>query len=190
MNNDQFRKLLLDQSKSGSQNGASPTTSKPSSLGSRRQGFIPMTPRNIKGGTGIDFAKQVAERNAANNPAKKIKSSGPKGAKLASGYTDRALTRLAGDDDEKELVKDEREERIKALEEQVKLGQLDQKTFEKIRDEITGGDVDATHLVKGLDRRLLERVRRGEDVMGGGSATAQGTQELSLIHISEPTRPY
>jgi len=136
-----------------------------------------MTPRNIKGSGGIDFAKQVAERNAANNRAKKIRSSGPKGAKVASGYTDRALTRLATDgDDEKEPTKDEREERIKALEEQVKLGQLDQATFEKIRDEITGGDVGATHLVKGLDRRLLERVRRGEDVMGGGTAGPEETQ--------------
>ncbi|GAB7344522.1 hypothetical protein MBLNU457_2349t1 [Dothideomycetes sp. NU457] len=179
MNNDQFRKILQDQSKSSSQNGASPAATKPSSLGSRRQGFIPMTPRNVKGGAGIDFAKQVAERTASNNPAKKIRSSGPKGAKLASGYTDRALSRLAADgDDEKETTKDEREERIKALEEQVKLGQLDQATFEKIRDEITGGDVGATHLVKGLDRRLLERVRRGEDVMGGGMAGTKQTQEV------------
>jgi hypothetical protein len=38
--------------------------------------------------------------------------------------------------------------------------------FEKLVLEITGGDVGTTHLVKGLDRKLLERVRRGEDVMG------------------------
>jgi uridine nucleosidase len=37
----------------------------------------------------------------------------------------------------------------------------------KLRDEITGGDVSATHLVKGLDYKLLERVRRGEDVLNG-----------------------
>ena len=46
----------------------------------------------------------------------------------------------------------------------VKLGQMEYSTFEKLRDEIVGGDVGNVHLVKGLDRRLLERARRGEDV--------------------------
>ena len=46
----------------------------------------------------------------------------------------------------------------------VKLGQMDYATFEKLRDEIVGGDISNVHLVKGLDRRLLERARRGEDV--------------------------
>lgn len=49
----------------------------------------------------------------------------------------------------------------------MKLGQIDRETFEKLVSEITGGDVSTTHLVKGLDRKLLERVRRGEDVLGG-----------------------
>jgi hypothetical protein len=57
--------------------------------------------------------------------------------------------------------------RIKNLEESMKLGQIDRGTFEKLVQEITGGDVGTTHLVKGLDRKLLERVRRGEDVLAG-----------------------
>lgn len=44
----------------------------------------------------------------------------------------------------------------------MKLGQMEQATFEALRDEIVGGDV---HLVKGLDWKLLERVRKGEDVL-------------------------
>ena len=47
----------------------------------------------------------------------------------------------------------------------VKLGQMDQTTFQKLRDEIVGGDIGTTHLVKGLDYKLLERVRKGEDVL-------------------------
>ena len=47
----------------------------------------------------------------------------------------------------------------------VKLGQMDRPTFEALRDEIVGGDVKDVHLVKGLDYKLLERVRRGEDVL-------------------------
>ena len=55
-----------------------------------------------------DFARQVADRNRAANPQKKFKTSAPKGAKLATGYTDRTQSR--------EEVEDEKEERIKALE--------------------------------------------------------------------------
>lgn len=47
----------------------------------------------------------------------------------------------------------------------MKLGQVDMATFEALRDEIVGGDVRDVHLVKGLDWKLLDRVRRGEDVL-------------------------
>ncbi|KAH0345404.1 hypothetical protein KCU83_g7800, partial [Aureobasidium melanogenum] len=161
MNNDQFRKLLNTPAR---QDGASSNprpSAVPSSLGSKRSSFMPMTPRSVRGVTGNDFARQVAERNAANQTTKKFKGgAAPKGSRLGSGFTDRTQNRY---DDET----DERAARIKALEEQVKLGQLDHTTFEALRDQITGGDVGATHLVKGLDRKLLERVRKGEDVLGG-----------------------
>lgn len=67
--------------------------------------------------------------------------------------------------------------RIKALEDLVKLGQIDEGTFVKLRDEIVGGDVGTTHLVKGLDWKLLERVRRGVDVLGGGEAGVREEEE-------------
>lgn len=47
----------------------------------------------------------------------------------------------------------------------MKLGQMERAVFEGLRDEIVGGDVRDSHLVKGLDWRLLERVKRGEDVL-------------------------
>jgi len=46
----------------------------------------------------------------------------------------------------------------------LKLQQIDQETFEKLRDQLVGGDLSTTHLVKGLDFKLLERVRRGENL--------------------------
>lgn len=47
----------------------------------------------------------------------------------------------------------------------VKLGQIDQATFDKLRAELgVGGDLDSTHMVTGLDWKLLRRVRAGEDV--------------------------
>lgn len=44
----------------------------------------------------------------------------------------------------------------------VKLGQMDITTFESLRDKIVGEDLRDAHLVKGLDRKLLERARKGE----------------------------
>lgn len=35
-----------------------------------------------------------------------------------------------------------------------------------MRNEIAGGDLSSTHLIKGLDFKLLERIKKGEDVFG------------------------
>ncbi|CAD6584054.1 MAG: hypothetical protein ASARMPREDX12_001520 [Alectoria sarmentosa] len=166
MNNTQFRRLVLDtptapktkESSMGSNlqsGGATPA------LGSRMRSNIPMTPRSVIGLSGGEFARQLAERNAEINPSntKKFRSSvAPKGTKLHSGYQDRTQLRTSGEEDDKAT-------RVKALEDMVKLGQMDRPTFEALRDEIVGGDVKDVHLVKGLDYKLLERVRRGEDVL-------------------------
>jgi len=100
----------------------------------------------------------------------------PKGTKLATGYRDRARDRDLDD-------RDDREARIKALEEQMKLGQIEPEVFAELRDSITGGDIGATHLVKGLDMRLLERVRRGEDVL---STKDEGKGETEPEHEQGP----
>lgn len=65
---------------------------------------------------------------------------------------------------------------MKALEEMVKLQQIDETTFVKLRDEILGGDVGSTHLVKGLDWKLLQRVKRGEDVLNGEKKDENGKE--------------
>ncbi|KAH8603010.1 hypothetical protein B0O99DRAFT_499301 [Bisporella sp. PMI_857] len=167
MNNAQFRKLVLDtparQPGSGEKQGTISTTSSrngatPSALGSRMRSSIPMTPRSVGG---VDFARQLAEQNRSLNPqpTKKFRSSAaPKGTKLAEGYVDRAKLREEQDEGDKA-------QRVKALEEMMKLQQIDEATFRKLRDEILGGDIGTTHLVKGLDWKLLERVREGEDVL-------------------------
>ncbi|KND89467.1 hypothetical protein TOPH_05859 [Tolypocladium ophioglossoides CBS 100239] len=163
MNNDQFRKLVFANSAepSSSKNGPPPTAS-PSgggALGSRQRASIPMTPRAVAGAQ-ADFARQLAERNqAAHAQKKKYKTSAPKGVKLAPGYVDRAQQRQ---DD----AADDREQRLKTLEESLKKEEIDRETYDKHRFEIAGGSLDSTHLVKGLDFKLLERVRRGEDVYG------------------------
>ncbi|KAK5703450.1 hypothetical protein LTR17_022092 [Elasticomyces elasticus] len=175
MDNSQFRKLVFDtpaRKKDGSPTtrpGATPA------FGAKRSSFMPMTPRTVKGDGGVDFARQVRERNAALQPTKKFKTShAPKGAKFAKGYTDRARARDEAEDDG-----DDKAERIKALEEQMKLGQISMEMFENLRDTITGGDASSTHLVKGLDRKLLERVKRGEDVLGvGGVEAAEPTPDV------------
>ncbi|KAF2134551.1 hypothetical protein P153DRAFT_362309 [Dothidotthia symphoricarpi CBS 119687] len=163
MNNQQFRRLLLSDTQKQQDDG----TPKPSSsrtpgtvLGARKHSSIPMTPRQVgRGSIQSDFARQLAERNAKANPQRKARASAPKGTKLAEGYTDRTKERV--DPEDNEIAK-----RIKNLEDAMKLGQIDRETFENLVQEITGGEVETTHLVKGLDRKLLERVRRGEDVLG------------------------
>lgn len=56
-------------------------------------------------------------------------------------------------------------QRVAALEELVKKGDIDQATFDKLRVEMgVGGDVKSTHVVKGLDWELLRRAKAGEDV--------------------------
>ncbi|CAG1971857.1 unnamed protein product [Fusarium graminearum] len=160
MNNDQFRKLIASnaQKSSASKDGASASTPAGNALGSRQKSSIPMTPRAVAGAQ-ADFARQLAERNNAARPQRKFKSYDPKGVKLATGYTDRSKER---DED----TDDERVQKLKELEKQLKDEEIDQETFEKRRFEIAGGDLSSTHLVKGLDFKLLKRIREGEDIYG------------------------
>ena len=123
---------------------------------------------------GVDFARQLAEARSSSSssqPTRKFRSSAaPKGTKLPGAYVDRSKLR-------QEESADEKSERVKALEEMMKLQQIDEETFIKLRDEILGGDVASTHLVKGLDWKLLERVRRGEDVLSGDKNTGGEDEE-------------
>lgn len=102
------------------------------------------------------FSRQISDQSRVSKPLKKPKTSVPKGAKLARGYVDRARTR--------QEEEDEGVEKIKTLEDSLKGEEIDQATFDKLRAQIGGGDVSSTSLVSGLDFKLLERVRRGEDV--------------------------
>jgi hypothetical protein len=165
MNNDQFRKLVLANSESsGTGNNGSPAEksgraggSAPSSLGSKKHSSIPMTPRSVGGAGHVNFARQVAERNKSSQPQKSFRTSAPKGSKLAQGYVDRAKARPDDEDDD-------RVERLNALEKALKEGEIDQETYERSRSQIAGGDLSSTHLVKGLDFKLLNRIRQGEDI--------------------------
>ncbi|KAJ3476530.1 hypothetical protein NLG97_g9102 [Lecanicillium saksenae] len=173
MNNEQFRKLMLANSTKSSQGkdgSPSQAANSPggSSLGSRQRASIPMTPRAV-GNVQADFAKQMAQRNQQANPTKQFKTAVPRGVKMAAGYTDRSKERGA----EQAADADDRGERLKALEESLKNEEIDNETYERLRFEIAGGDLESTHLVKGLDFKLLERVRRGEDVYSGKKETTE-----------------
>ncbi|CAN8099354.1 unnamed protein product [Discula destructiva] len=180
MNNEQFRKLLqANSAKSPSrQDGTSAPkgSATPSALGSRMKSSIPMTPRSVAGsGRNNEFARQLAERNNPDQPKKKFRTSAPKGSRFAEGYVDRAKERQAADEAE-----DDKAARIQALEESYKKEEIDRATFEKLRSEIAGGDLSSTHLIKGLDFKLLERIRKGEDVFGEKSApSTPGAEEAN-----------
>ena len=135
----------------------------------------------MAGSSTSDFARQLAERDAELNGAQTKKfraSAAPKGSRLAAGYQDRTQFRTSAD-------KDEKATRVKALEDMVKLGQIEESTFEKLRDEIIGGDVKDVHLVKGLDYKLLKRIRRGEDVLAGKSEASEEFEPILNTPESE-----
>lgn len=66
------------------------------------------------------------------------------------------------------------------MEQSLKDEEIDQATFDRLRYEIAGGDLESTHLVKGLDFKLLERVRKGEDVYSGKKDDEQQTPDEEL----------
>jgi hypothetical protein len=168
MDNSQFRTLLQNsQNASAQDTAASPPGFKKPALGSRARASIPMTPRSLAGQSASKmFAQQVADYRKEHDrqpPTKKFRSSAPKGSKLGSGYEDRTLARKEGADNGE--TQDDKQKRLNALEEMYKLQQIDEDTFEQLKSQIgIGGDLSSTHLVKGLDWKLLERVRRGDDL--------------------------
>lgn len=116
--------------------------------------------RSVLGGssTQSEFARQLAANNAAEQKARKFRSSAaPLGTRLPEGYVDRTK-------DREEDGSDERARRLAALEELLKEGGIEHEDYVR-QTKLLGGDVSSTHLVKGLDFKLLEKVRRGEDVM-------------------------
>ncbi|KAK6842151.1 hypothetical protein PG987_003011 [Apiospora arundinis] len=183
MNNEQFRRLVGGNTPKPSTDSSESTPAR--SLGSRQKSSIPMTPRSV-GFSRNDFQRQLAERNQADKPQKKHRTSAPKGSRLAAGYVDRTKAR---EDEEA----DSRAVRIKALEESLKKEEIDQETFDRLRFEIAGGDLSSTHLVKGLDFKLLERVRKGEDVYGGNAnepdpdekEEEEGVEEAEVEDVDE-----
>lgn len=118
----------------------------------------------------------MAEQNQGNTKQqKKHRSFDPKGSKLAQGYVDRARNRTSEEEE------DERAARIKALEESLKKEEIDQETFERLRSQIAGGDLSSTHLIKGLDFKLLERIRKGENVYGEDDAKEEAAESEDEI---------
>ncbi|KAF8424910.1 hypothetical protein EV426DRAFT_72826 [Tirmania nivea] len=173
MNNQQFRKLVLDAPQGERADGSSSSTgraisgsSATSSLGSKQQSSIPMTPRSVF--TQSDFSRQLLAHNAP--PVKRFKSSVPKGMKLGEGYVDRVKAREGVEIDAEVADRERRLEALKELARNPETGEVDMELVIQ-QSKAMGGDAKSTHLVKGLDFALLERVKRGEDVLGIGSGS-------------------
>ena len=167
MDNAQFRNLLKDDKSSDAvlKSSSGSNGFKTPSLGSRARASMPMTPRSVAGyNPSKDLLRQVSEHTRQANgepPKKRFKTvAAPRGTKFGQGYQDRTTLRQGSED-----AQSDREKKLKDLEEMWKKEKIDRATFEKLRDQMgIGGDVGSTHLVKGLDFKLLERVRRGEDL--------------------------
>jgi RED-like protein len=175
MNNDQFRRLVLaGESENGSKMQKRQDTSAPQSLslGSKNRSIA----RTDRGAASNLFARPPSISKAERKSGKQFKSVAPKGSKLGAGYHDRTQGR-------QEDIADGKARRIEELEKSLKEGKIERDEFERIRDEITGGQVENTHLVKGLDWKLLERIRRGEDL--DAPSKVNDTQSAQLGDIDD-----
>ncbi|KAF3941534.1 hypothetical protein ABW19_dt0203730 [Dactylella cylindrospora] len=169
MNNSQFRKLINDTPRADRSSDSSNATSSAAAaaplLGSRQRSSIPMTPRSV-GYNPSSFAQQAAAyrlQNSQNQPKeKKFRSSAPLGSRLPQGYVDRTKLRDADTGD----GNDDSERRMASLMKLVEEGSLTREEAIE-QSKAFGGDLGSTHLVKGLDFRLLEKARRGDDVISG-----------------------
>ena len=166
MNNTQFRRLLFTDSDPPPT--PAPDASATPTLGSKKSSLVPMTPR-----PGVT-RRPAPFTSTSGPPAKKFRAlAAPRGVKMAAGYTDRARARAGGaaatEDDGG--AADAKAARIAALEAQVLEGGLSREALAALREEIAGGEAASTGLVHGLDRKLLARVRAGEDVLGFGNGT-------------------
>ena len=199
MNNAQFRRLLNNPAQSSVDDVTSKSGSNghPSKLGNGSRPSMLMTPRavasskltttttnNNNNNNNNNFQQQVVQyRNELGTSTENNKSTGSilKDTKFGPGYQDHAaLLQRHKDQSAHDRVKDPAE-RIKALEELVKLGQLDHATFARLEEELgVGGKIENTHLVKGLDWKLLEKVRRGEDVLAATDNLSSGKTQISI----------
>ncbi|CAD6504233.1 BgTH12-05966 [Blumeria graminis f. sp. triticale] len=169
MNNSQFRKLVNENyaPKSGSPVRRGPSLivqdeNRSSTLGSRARNSFPMTPRSVADSSYSTIISRQSLQRQKSPVNKKFRSSeAPKGSKLPEGYVDRTKSRV--NNNEHESIND-KAERVKSLEEVMKLGQIDELTFVKLRDEILGDEIgmERAGLVKGLDWGLLKKVKMGE----------------------------
>lgn len=180
MNNSEFRSLLERDKNVGARSETK--ASSPVTLGARARNSIPMTPRSVVGRkSNAHFARQVFEHTRENTgepPTKKFKSkTAPRGTKLAQGYSDRTTSRRDDEEEQSDKVK-----KLRELEEMVKQEKIDRATYDKLRDQMgIGGDLSTTHLVKGLDFKLLEKSRRGDDL----NATDQAGLDTSSADVED-----
>ncbi|KAI5291236.1 hypothetical protein KEM54_005738 [Ascosphaera aggregata] len=169
MDNADFRNLFFADSSASSKasrtltrHDGSRNTIAPA-LGSRMRSSLRMAPR----ATQVDFARKPAPDCQYQPSTKRIKTSDEVSSQKGTQHNG----------DEGPTL----EERVRALEEARKLGQIDEETFRSLLAKLgVGGDTSSTHLVKGLDWELLQRVKAGEDV------TAKPEKQLPVAHAEEP----
>ena len=97
--------------------------------------------------------------------------------KLGEGYVDRAKARESTEIDVEIVDRERRLEALKELARNPETGEVDMELVIQ-QSKAMGGDVKSTHLVKGLDFALLERVKRGEDVLGIGPKGSKSGSRL------------
>lgn len=115
-----------------------------------------LPPRRVKAGITRDDIN--ARNGSCSNSSRRQRERSEKSL-LPSNYTDRVKERSLGNS-----TQDDRQREIDRLKDQLKRKEISQREYVDRIQELSAGDVESSGMVRGLDRKLLARVKAGEDV--------------------------
>ncbi|EMR08354.1 hypothetical protein PNEG_03194 [Pneumocystis murina B123] len=153
MNQDDFRRLLATPQQPR-QTTSRPSFFRPISKDSR-QTFIEKTTKKFS-------EKSTHGNRCVGKKAAKNEGSNTTSSLLPEGYRNRAKE-LQKEDSEDRRAYSMQENMLLNLKEAVKKGEISHQDY-LLQTQRLGGDFENSCLVRGLDRVLLERVRRGEEI--------------------------
>lgn len=185
MNNADFRSFLQQRSRRSDDDRLETAgATRPSALGSRSRPSMPLAPRSVRGASSkTAYAHDVDQkRGAGSSEGTSATVRTLRGAKLPKGYVDRAQARRdreAGGQDT------DQQTRIQALEEQHRLGHMDQATLLSLVQKIRGSTSPSNKL-DDLRRRITTDSREGLNRVGSeamGHSADVALEELEAREV-------
>lgn len=187
MDQDDFRNLLKVGSTASSSLSSSTKRSRDAAFSGKdtRRAAAFLAPRHVKRATN-PFTQQPNVSIASDA----IKRARPTKSLLAEGYTDRAKTRLLQTNTTTTSAENDKEQAILDLKDQLSRKVISHKAYLEATQAFGTGDVESSGMVRGLDKKLLQRVRDGEDVFAKpvDQDEAEEALDQALLNSSSSSR--